>query len=68
MDDTVSSFLELDMQQGKKIVMDCKEDRTVHMSRKFESGLIMDYALCPLEPGHHHTVYDLRDENLRSVK
>ena len=27
----------------------------------------MDYALCPLEPGHH-AVYDLRDENLPSVK
>jgi len=66
-DDNVSSFLELDMQQGKKMVMDCKEDRTVHVSRKFESGLVMEYALCPLEPGNH-ALYDLRDANLPSVK
>jgi hypothetical protein len=66
-DDTVTSFLELDVKQGKTMVEDCKADRTVHMSRAFEDGRVTDYAFCPLTTGHK-AVYDFRNPDLPAME
>ncbi|KAK1741041.1 hypothetical protein QTG54_008293 [Skeletonema marinoi] len=66
-EDAVESFLELDVEQGKLMVIECKADRTVHMSRTFKDGRITDYAFCPLPTGHK-AAYDFRNPELPSVE
>jgi len=66
-DDTVTSFLELDVKQGKTMVEDCKAGRTVYMSRAFEDGRVTDYAFCPLTTGHK-AVYDFRNPDLPAME
>ena len=66
-EDTVASFLELDIDQGKMMVMECKADRTVHMSRTFKDGRVTDYAFCPIPQGHK-AAYDFRNPDLPSVE
>jgi len=65
-DNTVASFLELSVEQGKTMVTDCKNDRTVHLSRVFEDGRVTDYAFCPITTGHK-AVYDMSNSELPSV-
>ena len=65
-DKTVTSFLELTVEHGKTMVMDCKADRTVHFSREFEDGRVTDYAFCPLTTGQK-AVYDMSNPELPSV-
>lgn len=66
-EDAVETFLELDVDQGKMMVMECKADRTVHMSRTFKDGRITDYAFCPLPTGHK-AAYDFRNPDLPSAE
>ncbi len=59
----VFDFQELDFDHGKTMVEECMADRIVHMRRKFESGRISHYALCPLPTGHK-AAYDFSNPDL----
>ena len=63
----VTSFLELDVDQGRMMVTECMADRTVHMKRTFEDGRIAHYALCPIPTGHK-AAYDFRNLDLPALE
>ena len=54
---TITSVLEINVEQGKAMVEDCKRGRTVFLDRKFTHGTDMQLAICP-PIGGHKAVYD----------
>jgi hypothetical protein len=54
---TIFSTLEINVEQGKAMVEECKQGRTVFLDRKFTHGTDMQLAICPPQSGHK-AVYD----------
>jgi len=54
---TITSVLEINVEQGKAMVEECKRGRTVFLDRKFTHGPDMQLAICP-PIGGHKAVYD----------
>mmetsp|Transcript_17127 Transcript_17127/g.26076 ORF Transcript_17127/g.26076 Transcript_17127/m.26076 type:complete len:383 (-) Transcript_17127:281-1429(-) len=54
---TITSVLEINVEQGKAMVEDCKLGRTVFLDRKFTHGTDMQLAICP-PIGGHKAIYD----------
>ena len=54
---TITSVLEINVEQGKAMVEECRMGRTVFLERKFIHGTDMQLAICP-PIGGHKAVYD----------